>query len=349
MHQASLRGVDALRGTDLGEGEHRIDDRIGRIEDQVLLERRNTGPALGQLVVNGEFEGRRTGGSSAEKDAEGDRSSRSEQQRRVALQFGGNFVTAGNTPLFRRAERGACCRDLDPGGPFAPVGQFVTLATGGCIDRREKRPPQGKTSVAAATPVALDREAAVKADTADLLPFQITAVDGDLRDGVPGETPHERGVRIVGNRTEHRPNDIAVEAEAAIRSNPVTEHNRHAQAAHLDMIVMRIALGDLPFDGRAIGRDNVPSRGRTQVLTDGGKGDAANDGGKEKAKFFHHFQIHSGPGAGTATANGVKLAKKSLRAKRCNAIPGRTAPQPLRLRRNGTAIAKPVFNTGLKY
>ena len=348
MHQASLRGVDALRGTDLGEGEHRIDDRIGRLEDQVLLERRNTGTALGQFVINGEFDGRRIGGSPAEKDAESNRSSRSEQQR-VALQFGGNFVTAGNTPLFRRAERGACCRDLDPGGPFAPVGQFVTLATGGGIDRREKRPPQGKTSVAAATPVALDREAAVEADTANAFLLQIAAVDGDLRNGVPGETPHERGVRIVGNRTQHRPNDIAVEAEAAIRSNPVTEHNRHAQAAHLDMIVMRIALGDLPFDGRAIGSDNVPSRGRTLVLTDGGKGDAANDGGKEKAKFFHHFQVYSESGAGTATANGVKLAKKSLRAKHCNAIPGRSAPQPIGLRRNGTAIAKPVFNTGLKY
>ena len=41
MHKASFRIVNTLRSTDFCKGEHCIDDRIGRIQNQVIPESGN--------------------------------------------------------------------------------------------------------------------------------------------------------------------------------------------------------------------------------------------------------------------------------------------------------------------
>ena len=140
-------------------------------------------------------------------------------------------------------------------------GPDVFFAEGSLVDRREKDTRQRKRAFDR-RPVALDGHRAVEHDPADLLLLKAILIDRKHPGNVPRETPHQRTVRIVRDGAQHRPHDTAFEPETAVGADTVAQDGGNPQSAHFDMVPVRIALADIPHDGRAVG-NHLPAGLRT--------------------------------------------------------------------------------------
>ena len=292
VHQAAACGIDALRRADFRKGEHRIDDRIGRVEHQVLLQTGDQTAPRREFRVHIQRRGPLPGLPSAEEGAEGDLLLRRERQGRVSPDFGDQLVASLHalvrTGTDHRPRRG----NLDEDGSGTAVPQHVLLTIDRGIDRRKEHPGQRKGLSSGALPVALDGQRPVEPDTPHALPAQLLAVGLDHRGNIPRETPHQRGVRIVGYGAQHRPDDIAVQPESAVGVHAVTHYDRDPQTAHFEVVPVRIALPDDPFDSRISIRSDPPAGPLRSVRSEErGSAQQRDDGGK--TVFLHNMKAFS--------------------------------------------------------
>ena len=261
MHQAAFGVVDALRSADFRKGEHGVDHGVGGVQHQIALPFGHQRTAFGALRVGVQRQGFVPGPAAAEKGPESDLGPRSEHQRRVAADLGHQFVTALHALCRSCPDHRTRPGNLDVKRLLARILQDVFFAEGSLVDRREKDTRQRKRAFDR-RPVALDGHRAVEHDPADLLLLKAILIDRKHPGNVPHETPHQRTVRIVRDGAQHRPHDTAFEPETAVGADTVAQDGGNPQSAHFDMVPVRIALADIPHDGRAVG-NHLPAGLRT--------------------------------------------------------------------------------------
>ena len=261
VHQAALGVVDALRSADFRKGEHGVDHGIGGVQHQIALPFGHQRTAFGALRVGVQRQGFVPGPAAAEKGPESDLGPRSEHQRRVAADLGLQFVTALHALCRSCPDHRTRPGNLNVKRLLARILQDVFFAEGSLVDRREKDTRQRKRAFDR-RPVALDGHRAVEHDPADLLLLKAILIDREHQGNVPRETPHQRTVRIVRDGAQHRPHDTAFEPETAVGADTVAQDGGNPQSAHFDMVPVRIALADIPHDGRAVG-NHLPAGLRT--------------------------------------------------------------------------------------
>ncbi len=252
VHQAAFGVVDALRSADFRKGEHGVDHRVGCLQHQAALPFGHQRTAFGILRVGVQRQGFVPGPATAEKGPESHLGLRGEHQRRVAADLGHQFVTALHTLRRSGTDHRTRPGNLDVKRLLARILQDVFFAEGSLVDRREKDARQRERAFCR-RPVALDGHCAVEYDPADLLLLKAILIDREHPGNVPRETPHQRAVRIVRDGAQHRPHDTAFEPETAVGADTVAQDGGNPQSAHFDMVTVRIALADIPHDGRAVG------------------------------------------------------------------------------------------------
>ena len=258
VHQAAGSLVDALRATDFGEGEHGIDDRVGRVEDKAAPERLNQRlPSLKLLFHIGDdlslplFEARR-------RNVERDLLSGLELAAETTGQRLNQVIRPGDTAFLRRQNLAADIAGLDRHRLVSQVLQriFFTKSRQGSRGEEDARQFDFTAPHRAETP---DRHRAVQRDALHLF-AELRVADEHILQGIPTHLAHQAGVGIIRNRPEQGPDHAPVQEESAVRIDAVAHDGRDLQSAHFDMITMRrIARPDLPCDA-ALGVQRPPLR-----------------------------------------------------------------------------------------
>ncbi len=136
--------------------------------------------------------------------------------------------------------------DLDRHVLLRAVGEGVLLEDQRLIDRREDGARQGHFPLPPQH--ALDAHDAQLADARDDLVARRRAVQEEARRGVVGEDEREVVARLVRREAQHGEDDVTADEELALVVHAVGDDDGDAPAAHLDVILMRLALLDAPRD-----------------------------------------------------------------------------------------------------
>ena len=242
VHQAARRSVNALRSADFRERERGVQDRLRRFDDELapnLRNERDAGGFLGGEVdrrfalalpfrkrLNREVYGRAF--PRFQRRVAGIRDRRDGRIRPVDAAFRVGLV---NVAQFRNAQSDRFRSDVFDRRAFANEGP----------GRRREEAALDFDRLSVGVEAANDRQNPVQRDAERFFVRERFSVERYFRRQIVIEANRQTRVRVVRNRSQHRPNDRAVQAERALFVDAVSKDGRDALAARFKMVVVRNA------------------------------------------------------------------------------------------------------------
>ena len=240
VHIPARRLVNAFGSADFGKTELPVQHRVRCFQDQVsvhFVQVRPPGAPL-RIQIGPQHVLPFPVGLEAGSEAEGFTGGKPEGSG--AENIPPDDIGARNALIRRRS------KDLGESGdeyghrPVSQVLQLIGFTQERCAGRREdpslhphgrgrSRPSRGERT--------RHFQAAVQPDRFHLLVPQGIPVDADEGRDVHPHPVHQAGVRIVGDRTEHRENQGPFAVEGPVLSHAPSQHDGHLFTAHLDMVL----------------------------------------------------------------------------------------------------------------
>ena len=240
VHIPARRLVNAFGSADFGKTEFPVQHRVRCFQDQVsvhFVQVRPPGAPL-RIQIGPQHVLPFPVGLEAGSEAEG--FTGGEPEGSGAENIPPDDIGARNALIRRRS------KDLGESGdeyghrPVSQVLQLIGFTQERCAGRREDPPlhPHGRGR---SRPSRGERtrhfQAAVQPDRFHLLVPQGIPVDADEGRDVHPHPVHQAGVRIVGDRPEHREDQGPFAVEGPVLSHAPSQHDGHLFAAHLDMVL----------------------------------------------------------------------------------------------------------------